>query len=266
MAGSPTIAHILLDSLRERLRADRGCTAIELATRAAVEPGREARAWALVALAARLRSDGSRELARIRCGAREVFSFHRPETLAGWIAQIHEDPTAPTLAPPPARAAAARHQRSLVQPRSPRSGTSRSRSPPTGPRALIQMATGSGKTFTAANITYRLVKHANARHVLFLVDRANLGRQTLKEFQGFSTPGDGRKFTDLYNVQHLSLEPRRHRGAGDDLDDPAGPLDRCAARRTWIEELDEHSSYEARLGGGPRGDTTRRFRPSSSTS
>jgi type I restriction enzyme R subunit len=72
------------------------------------------------------------------------------------------------------------------------------------PRALIQMATGAGKTFTAANIAYRLVKFADARRILFLVDRANLGRQTLKEFQSFSTPDDGRKFTELYNVQHLS--------------------------------------------------------------
>src|SRR5690606_3072325 len=71
------------------------------------------------------------------------------------------------------------------------------------PRALIQMATGSGKTFTAANLSYRLVKHADARRVLFLVDRKNLGDQTLKEFQGFATPDDGRKFTELYNVQHL---------------------------------------------------------------
>ncbi len=77
------------------------------------------------------------------------------------------------------------------------------------PRALIQMATGSGKTFTAANISYRLIKHADARRILFLVDRANLGRQTLKEFQQFVTPDDGRKFTELYNVQHLSLEPHR---------------------------------------------------------
>ncbi|MGB6713834.1 MAG: DEAD/DEAH box helicase family protein, partial [Candidatus Cybelea sp.] len=71
------------------------------------------------------------------------------------------------------------------------------------PRALIQMATGSGKTFTAANVAYRLIKHAGARRILFLVDRANLGRQTLKEFQAFSTPDDGRKFTELYNVQRL---------------------------------------------------------------
>ena len=72
------------------------------------------------------------------------------------------------------------------------------------PRALIQMATGSGKTFMAANIAYRLVQTAGAERILFLVDRANLGRQTLREFQQFATPGDGRKFTELYNVQQLT--------------------------------------------------------------
>jgi type I restriction enzyme, R subunit len=71
------------------------------------------------------------------------------------------------------------------------------------PRALIQMATGSGKTFTAVNFVYRLIKHARARRVLFLVDRNNLGRQAFKEFDQFVTPDDGRKFTELYNVQHL---------------------------------------------------------------
>ena len=71
------------------------------------------------------------------------------------------------------------------------------------PRALIQMAAGSGKTFTAVNFVYRLIKHAKARRVLFLVDRNNLGRQTFKEFDQFVTPDDGRKFSELYNVQHL---------------------------------------------------------------
>src|SRR5229473_551705 len=70
-------------------------------------------------------------------------------------------------------------------------------------RALIQMATGSGKTFTSVNFVYRLIKLAGARRVLFLVDRGNLGDQTLKEFQQFVTPDDGRKFTELYNVPHL---------------------------------------------------------------
>jgi type I restriction enzyme R subunit len=70
-------------------------------------------------------------------------------------------------------------------------------------RALIQMATGSGKTFTAVSFIYRLIKFGGARRVLFLVDRSNLGRQTLKEFQQYVTPDDGRKFSELYNVQHL---------------------------------------------------------------
>ncbi len=63
------------------------------------------------------------------------------------------------------------------------------------------MATGSGKTFTACNQVHRLIKYAGAKRVLFLVDRNNLGRQTLREFQGFTTPGENRKFTELYNVQ-----------------------------------------------------------------
>ena len=71
-------------------------------------------------------------------------------------------------------------------------------------RALIQMATGSGKTFTAVTSAYRLIKHADARRILFLVDRANLGRQALKEFQYYTPPNTHYKFTELYNVQHLT--------------------------------------------------------------
>ncbi|MCC6236788.1 MAG: DEAD/DEAH box helicase family protein [Dehalococcoidia bacterium] len=135
--------------------------------------------------------------------SRRMFSFHRPETLAQWVAETETYPEAPTLRHRlrelptlderglwPSQAMAVRNlERSLADNR---------------PRALIQMATGSGKTFTAANIAYRLIKHARATRILFLVDRGNLGRQTLKEFQQFSTPDDGRKFTELYNVQHLT--------------------------------------------------------------
>lgn len=70
-------------------------------------------------------------------------------------------------------------------------------------RALIQMATGSGKTYTAVSFVYRLIKFAGAKRILFLVDRNNLGRQTKTEFEQYVTPDDGRKFTELYNVQHL---------------------------------------------------------------
>jgi type I restriction enzyme R subunit len=128
--------------------------------------------------------------------SRQVFTFYRPETLAEIgserttlrarlreLAELSEQGLWPAQAE-----AIANLEESLKHGR---------------PRALIQMATGSGKTFTAANIAYRLIKHAGARRILFLVDRANLGRQTLKEFQAFSTPDDGRKFTELYNVQRL---------------------------------------------------------------
>ena len=39
------------------------------------------------------------------------------------------------------------------------------------PRALVQMATGSGKSLTSVAQIYRLIKFAGARRVLFLVDR-----------------------------------------------------------------------------------------------
>jgi type I restriction enzyme, R subunit len=70
-------------------------------------------------------------------------------------------------------------------------------------RALIQMATGSGKTYTAVNFCYRLIKYAGAKRILFLVDRNNLGEQTLTEFQQFASPSTGYKFTEEYEVQHL---------------------------------------------------------------
>ena len=72
------------------------------------------------------------------------------------------------------------------------------------PRALIQMATGSGKTIAAITAIYRMIKFGGARRVLFLVDRKNLGEQAEKEFQAYRVPGDNRKFTELYNVQLLT--------------------------------------------------------------
>src|SRR5690606_33933680 len=72
------------------------------------------------------------------------------------------------------------------------------------PRALIQMATGSGKTFTAITAIYRLIKFAGARRILFLVDRGNLGDQTLKEFQQYVSPYNNFRFTEEFIVQRLS--------------------------------------------------------------
>ena len=152
--------------------------------------------------------------------SRPLFAFHAPETLARWIslsgsssesqgvahetvAELPDDYLAPRNL---------RRQLKVMPPLDP-SGLWPVQEQAIGnleqslaagrPRALVQMATGSGKTFMACNQIYRLIKYSGARRVLFLVDRANLGRQALREFQGFTVPGDGRKFTELYNVQLL---------------------------------------------------------------
>ena len=148
--------------------------------------------------------------------SRLVFSFHTHETFAKWIG-IPEMPDVEThrLAEEKRGYLAAHNlrRRLKVMPSLNASGLwpvqekairELEKSLAAGrPRALVQMATGSGKTFMACNQAYRLIKHAGARRVLFLVDRSNLGRQTLREFQGFTTPDEGRKFTELYNVQLL---------------------------------------------------------------
>ncbi len=128
--------------------------------------------------------------------SREVFHFHRPEELvrlAGLDSQLRANLQ---VMPPlqqgrlwPVQFEAIQNlEASLAQNR---------------PRALIQMATGSGKTFTACSFCYRLIKHAKANRILFLVDRNNLGKQALNEFQQFSAPGSQYSFAQEYNVQHL---------------------------------------------------------------
>ena len=129
--------------------------------------------------------------------SRRVFSFHRPETLREWTAQGNTLRARLRYLPPLLTTglrdcqieAITNLERSLAEAR---------------PRALIQMATGSGKTFTAVSSAYRLIKFANAKRILFLVDRKTLGKQTFTEFQQYVTPDDGRKFTELYNAQHLT--------------------------------------------------------------
>ena len=71
------------------------------------------------------------------------------------------------------------------------------------PRALIQMATGSGKTYTAITFVYRLLKYTQAKRILFLVDTKNLGEQAEQEFMSYLPNDDNRKFTELYGVHRL---------------------------------------------------------------
>jgi type I restriction enzyme R subunit len=129
--------------------------------------------------------------------SRQVFAFHTPETLQKRLAapktlrsRLHD---LPALDPAGLRdcqfRAINRLEESFLDAR---------------PRALIQMATGAGKTFTAITSVYRLLKFAKARRVLFLVDTRNLGEQAEQEFMAYQPSDDNRKFTDLYKVQRLT--------------------------------------------------------------
>jgi len=128
--------------------------------------------------------------------SRDVFTFHRPEELFRLVNLDHQLRTnlneMPVLA-----------ERGLWQVQIEAIYNLEESLAYNRPRALIQMATGSGKTFTACTFCFRLIKHAYAKRILFLVDRNNLGRQTLREFQNFQSPYTQYSFTEEYPVQHL---------------------------------------------------------------
>jgi len=135
--------------------------------------------------------------------SRRIFAFHQPKTLNDWLTD--EDTLRDRLKglPPLIKTGLRDCQTEAIENLEKSFADSRQ-------KALIQMASGGGKTFTAVSFVYRLIKFAKARRVLFLVDRSNLGRQTRNEFQQYVTPDDGRKFTELYNIQHLvsnTLDP-----------------------------------------------------------
>lgn len=131
--------------------------------------------------------------------SREVFAFHRPDTMLEWLskpkslrARLHD---IPPLDPAGLRDCQIKAIENLEQSfRDDR------------PRALVQMATGSGKTYTAITSVYRLLKHADAKRILFLVDTKNLGEQAEQEFMSYVPNDDNRKFTELYNVQRLKSQ------------------------------------------------------------
>lgn len=128
---------------------------------------------------------------------RNVFHFHQPGTIAEWLkkgdslrARLQKSPVLDETGLRPAQIKAVNNlEHSFKKNR---------------PKALIQMATGSGKTFTAATFVYRLLKNADAKRILFLVDTKNLGEQAEQEFMTFQPNDDNRKFTELYNVQRLT--------------------------------------------------------------
>jgi len=171
--------------------------------------------------------------------SRRVFFFHRPETLQRWLADPITIRGRLQARPPLVTAGLRDCQIEAV------TGLEKSLAADE-PRALIQAATGAGKTFTACAFSYRLLEHAKFRRILFLADRANLVRQARDEFVAYRPPGTGRSFTELYNVQRLG---------------PAG-LDKDAAvviatiqrvfsvltGRELAEEDEEQSAFERGAG------------------
>lgn len=125
-----------------------------------------------------------------------VFSFHRPQTFREWLKK--EKSLRTSLLEIPGLQTEGLHDCQI------RAINNLERSfKDNHPRALIQMATGSGKTYTAVTFIYRLLKYADAKRVLFLVDTRNLGKQAEQEFMAYTPNDDNRKFTELYNVQRL---------------------------------------------------------------
>ncbi|MBN8524999.1 MAG: DEAD/DEAH box helicase family protein [Planctomycetes bacterium] len=112
------------------------------------------------------------------------------------------------------------------------------------PRALVQMATGSGKTRWAITAAYRLLKYGGAKRILFLVDRGNLGRQALKEFQAYQTPDDGRLFTELFVVQHLT-SPKLNPAAAVVIGTIQRLYSVLQGKDLSSEDADEASAFEA---------------------
>jgi type I restriction enzyme, R subunit len=146
--------------------------------------------------------------------SRRVFFFHRPETLRRWLAEpitirrwLQSMPPLLTERLRECQIQAVRKlEASLAADH---------------PRALIQMATGAGKTYTACVFSHRLLEHAKFRRVLFLADRANLVRQTRHEFEDFRPPGTGRSFTELYKCPAARARRPRQGCGGRHRHDPA---------------------------------------------
>jgi type I restriction enzyme, R subunit len=130
--------------------------------------------------------------------SREIFHFYKPEQLAQWIEQpdtLRRRLTDSMLALPERNLRECQISAVLGLEESLKLNK---------PRALVHMATGAGKTFTAITAVYRLIKFGGAKRILFLVDTRNLGKQAYQEFMAYTPPDDARKFIELYGVQRLS--------------------------------------------------------------
>ena len=132
----------------------------------------------------------------IKYRSRTVFSFHRPETLFDLIQQ-------------PDTIRNNMKQFPLLDVKGFRKGQINAINnldqsfADNRPRALVQMATGAGKTFTAITSAYRLLKYGKMKRILFLVDTKGLGEQAEREFLAYTPNDDPRSFSQIYGVRRL---------------------------------------------------------------
>ncbi len=132
----------------------------------------------------------------IKYRSRRVFSFHRPETLKALLKQPdtvrnnmkHFPKFDPTGFRKCQIVAIENLDKSFAENR---------------PKALVQMATGAGKTFTAITAAYRLLKYGKMNRILFLVDTKGLGEQAEREFLAYKPTDDNRSFSQIYGVNRL---------------------------------------------------------------
>ena len=128
--------------------------------------------------------------------SRTVFSFHRPETLVRLLKQSNTVRNNmkhfPEFDPTGFRACQIRAIENLDKSFA-----------ENHPKALVQMATGAGKTFTAITAAYRLLKYGKMNRILFLVDTKGLGEQAEREFLAYKPTDDPRSFSQIYGVHRL---------------------------------------------------------------
>lgn len=132
----------------------------------------------------------------IKYRSRTVFSFHRPETLQALL-DMPDTIRNNMKKFPPFDTTGFRdcQTRAIAKLEDSFSGNK--------PRALVHMATGAGKTFTAITEAYRLLKFVNMNRILFLVDTKSLGEQAEQEFLAYIPNDDHRPFSNIYGVYRL---------------------------------------------------------------
>ncbi len=122
----------------------------------------------------------------------EILSMHKPKELVKMLGIEDFFAGLPTLSPKGLRLC--QYQAVSGLERSFRNGQK---------RALMVLATGAGKTYTACLVSYRMLAYTKMRRVLFLVDRNNLGKQAEGEFGTFRLTENADAFNTIYSVDRL---------------------------------------------------------------